>query len=431
MCWFFEQALDADALLASLRKTLIAYPVLCGRYNGTKPPTHVDLNNAGVPVDVCTWEDTETTAAAAAHHLPYSPRQTETSCFSMWSHVPFVPEKKGMDPDTGSAEQPLMKVKIVGFPAGGTSVGILVQHGAVDAESAIQFMIQWGRVHRGLGFDPVPEHDRADFLDALDHGDVAFGDAAAPPARSLLHSVPAGTPPSPPPFAQHMKAIMGDPKMARAAVVPFTKETCARWKASATAGLSGGQFVSTNDIVTARTWQALCAVRCEQLGIPKDSQDVVTTCARAWNFRLRTSPPLGAQYFGNATGGVHTQMKVGALLSMSPAEVALALRSTLQAGSSQDVAAEGKWIKARLAEGATAKMRWDENAMSFVVSSWNFPWESVRFTGEAAPVCYDHGALVPVVAVLVPRAQQDGLNVYVSGPDDDCLRKFAREAFRV
>ena len=33
MCWFFDHALDADALLLSLRKTLIAYPVLCGRYN--------------------------------------------------------------------------------------------------------------------------------------------------------------------------------------------------------------------------------------------------------------------------------------------------------------------------------------------------------------------------------------------------------------
>lgn len=430
MCWFFDHALDADALLLSLRKTLIAYPVLCGRYNGTKPPTHVDLNNAGVPVDVCTWEDAGTTAAAAAAHLPYAPGRGEPACFSMWAHVPFVPEKKGMDPDTGSAEQPLLKVKIISFPAGGTSVGILAQHGAVDAESAIQFMIQWGRVHRDLGFDPVPQHDRVGFLDALDHGDVvAFGDAISPPPRSLLRSVPAGTPPSPPAFAKHMKAIMGDPKAARAAVVPVNKETCARWKAAANTGLPEGKFVSTDDIVTARTWQALCAIRCAQLGIPKDSQDVETTCARAWNFRLRTTPPLGAQYFGNATGNVHTQMKVGALLAMAPAEVALALRASLQACSSQDVAARGKWMRAQHAEGATAKMPWDENAMTFVVSSWNFSWESVRFLGDTAPFCFDHGAIVPVVAVFVPRAQQDGLNVYVSGPDDACLEMFVSEAF--
>ena len=55
-------------------------------------------------------------------------------------------------------------------------------------------------------------------------------------------------------------------------------------------------------------------------------------------------------------------MKVGELLSMTPAEVALKLRASLNAVSSQDVAARGKWMRARHAEGATTKQCWDENA---------------------------------------------------------------------
>ena len=49
---------------------------------------------------------------------------------------------------------------------------------------------------------------------------------------------------------------------------------------------------------------------------------------------------------------------------------------------------------------------------------------------DSTPLCYDHGAIVPVVAVIVPRAQNDGFSVYVSGPDDDCLKHLANEALR-
>ena len=324
-----------------------------------------------------------------------------------------------MDPDVGSAEAPLLKVKIIHFPAGGTSIGLLAQHGVVDAESAIQFMVQWSRIHREKGFDPVPQHDRTSFLDTLEHGDVEFGDDKTPPAGANLFCTPAGAPPSPPAFARHMKSIMGEKQSARAAIIPFTRAICAQWKAAANVGLPEGEFVSTDDIITARCWQALCVMRCKQVGVPRDSRELETTCNRAWNFRLRTRPALGAQYFGNAVGGVHTKMKVGELLSMTPAEVALKLRASLNAVSSQDVAARGKWMRARHAEGATTKQCWDENALSFVVSSWNFRWEDVKFVDDSTPPP-DHGAIVPVVAVIVPRAQNDGFSAIRFRADDDC-----------
>ena len=50
--------------------------------------------------------------------------------------------------------------------------------------------------------------------------------------------------------------------------------------------------------------------------------------------------------------------------------------------------------------------------------------------GEA-PVAYDHGALTPVVAVIVPRARSDGLQVYASGPQpslEDFVRRMALDS---
>ena len=67
------------------------------------------------------------------------------------------------------------------------------------------------------------------------------------------------------------------------------------------------------------------------------------------------------------------------------------------------------------AKGATTPPRFDANALTFVVSSWIFDWEGVDM-GNGAPIAFDHGALVPIVAELVPRPGGDGVSVYGSGP---------------
>lgn len=58
-----------------------------------------------------------------------------------------------------------------------------------------------------------------------------------------------------------------------------------------------------------------------------------------------------------------------------------------------------------------------------MVSSWGFDFGGVRFVdagsgaagagrGDAtAAVAWDHGALVPIVAVLMPRQKGDGVNI--------------------
>jgi hypothetical protein len=53
--------------------------------------------------------------------------------------------------------------------------------------------------------------------------------------------------------------------------------------------------------------QALCTVRCGQLGLPRDSKET-TFLSRACNVRSRTDPPLGPGYCGNGVMNVWTGM---------------------------------------------------------------------------------------------------------------------------
>ena len=68
-------------------------------------------------------------------------------------------------------------------------------------------------------------------------------------------------------------------------------------------------------------------------------------------------------------------------------------------------------------------MVFDAKALTFIISSWNFAWDAAAF--DSAPIAFDHGALVPVVAVFVPRPKADGLFVYASGPQAS-VEQFAR-----
>ena len=175
-------------------------------------------------------------------------------------------------------------------------------------------------------------------------------------------------------------------------------------------------------MLSARVWQALCAVRCEQLGLAADS-DELTTCSRATNIRKRTEPPLGAGYCANGVTQVWSELTVRELLSMRPSAVARRLRADLQALTPQAIAARTAWLRDAQRRGSATRQRFDAHALTFIVSSWNFGWEGAEFGG--APIRFEHGAFVPIVAVLVPRPNADGVDVYASGTHD-AVEQFVR-----
>ena len=422
MLWCYSDNLDTDKLISSLTKLLLFHPVLCGRYDGTTPPKWLVCNNAGVPVRVTTWNDTNATVQVACQHLPTTSAFTT---FPLHQHAPFVPDKQDMDPDTMSPAAPLFKVKITCFPKGGTSIGVLVQHGVLDAEAIIALMCNWSRVYRGMGLDPIPNHNRCSSLCALEKGSMTPSTDASNEwsSTSTFHSVPVAEK-QPPEFVGQMPTIMGNPAECVAGVVPVKQTLLSEWKEAANEHLSNGLYCSTDDILTARTWQALTTMRVGQLGIAADSAQT-TTLSRAFNVRTRTAPPLGPCYFGNATTGVRTSMSVKDLLKSTPADIALRLRADINHTTPEMIAVRATWLTEQYAKGNAVTPVYDDKALTFIVSSWNFSWEQVEF--DSVPISYDHGCIVPIVAVIVPRKVQEGggMQVYVSGPNEEDMAIFA------
>jgi len=349
---------------------------------------------------VCTVHKPEMLLSEAIAHIPTGPSHVSASFFPRDTHEPFVPDKENMDPDKGNPEAPLVSIKVTLFPSGGTAIGILLQHGVCDADAGIAFVRNWSRVYRGLAMEPAPIHDRG-VVNHLVTGDLPFFKLkAVPPGEQHV-----------PEFMAVMPKIMGP----QVCVVPFSKTTLQELKETASTGLKDGQYVSVDDVITAHVWRALCAMRCTQLDLATDSKSP-TTIMRACIIRKRTEPQLGAGYFGNGVTQAWTELTVHELLTMTPAEVALRLRATLEAHTPTALAALGKWQYEKQQEGCRTTLVFDPNALTFVLSSWVFDWEGADF--DAKPVCYDHGALTPVVAVFTPRPLGDGLNVYASGPQE-------------
>lgn len=98
------------------------------------------------------------------------------------------------------------------------------------------------------------------------------------------------------------------------------------------------------------------------------------------------------------------------------------LREDLIVNSKMETTVErGQWLYVQHSQGKKTMRRFDDNALTFVCSSWAFDWESCDLGNGNKCIAYDHGALVPIVAVFVPRKGGDGMGVYVSGTEESCL----------
>ncbi|GHP12394.1 hypothetical protein PPROV_001112200 [Pycnococcus provasolii] len=410
MVWFFQGPSDAESrahsshqsqrgvggvsgvgnlLISALPSVLSHHPVLCGRYTATKKWEAIQLNNQGVQVYLA---ERNVTLQEAVSHLPGSELHAnlKPAFFKRDVHEAFVPPKEGMDPDTGNAEMPLMRVQLTTLKDGGIAVGILVQHAVMDAAAIMVFMRNWAQAVQNLPLHPEPVYQHRELEHDGDDSDDKNNDND------------------------------NDSQLTR---------VLRQLKASASVSVSvtpdQETFVSTDDLVTARVWKALCAMRCEQLSLSKDDSSI-TTCQRACNFRKRMQMP--PTYCGNGVDEVRTELSVRDLLAMPVVEIARRLRADLRALTPDVIMRRSRWMQKQYVKlGNLSKRTMEANALTFIVSSWRFDWEGVNLMGT--PVAYDHGALVPVVAVITPRPRGDGIHVYASGSRQH-LEIFANELIK-
>ena len=322
-----------------------------------------------------------------------------------------------MDPDKGNPEAPILALKVttISGACSGTAIGMLVQHGVVDADSMIVFMKNWAECYRGQETLSVPpSHDRR-----VEQWQLHGAECPPKPDAFRIRAVPAGEAPLPE-FVPVMPRIMGP----QVCVLPIDKTTLSTWKNEAQRATGTEDFLfSQDDVLTARVWRALARTRCEQLEISCDS-DEVTTCSRASNFRQRCSPALDEGYCANGVCQVWTQMSVKELLREDEsmvAAVAKTLRTDLSAHTSEVVKQRAQWLSWQQRQGCRTIQMFDANALTFILSSWMFDWEGADF--NARPVGYDHAAHTPIVAVFVPRKGvgegklSGGVNVYTCGTE--------------
>ena len=111
-----------------------------------------------------------------------------------------------------------------------------------------------------------------------------------------------------------------------------------------------------------------------------------------------------------------TELPAKELLGSRVGAVAGRLRRDLLATRTPEkVQARGAFFRGAQKMRQRVRKRFDERALTFIMSSWSAPWDAVDF-GAGPPVALDHGAIAPVVCVFVRRPRGDGVNVYVSLP---------------
>ena len=367
--WFFAHVLPPQKLIDALRDTLRAFPHFAARYAaaGLEP-------GGSVSVDV----RRSTTPFAEAH--------VHKTTFKRTAHEAYVPSKAGMDPDDGRATTPLLRVRITLFD-NGTAVGLLVQHAITDIEGLVAFMRAWSR--RARGGDVPPRQDRWVPASSMEEAPERWAPSEKPPE-----------------FVGVARKIRTED----CCVLPLPASTLAALKAAA-----GGSepYSSTDDVLTARVWRALVVCRLAQLGLPI-SKAGTTCCLRAANARRVLG--LSEEYAGNATTDVCTELPAKELLGARVGAVAGRLRRDLLATrTSEKVQRRGAFFRGAQKMRQRIRKRFDEQALTFIVSSWSAPWDAVDF-GSGPPVAFDHGAIAPVVCVFVRRPRGDGVNVYVSLP---------------
>ena len=432
MFYYYADTLNAKLLISSLQQTLLRYPVYCGRYDTTK--MKINLNNEGVPFMITNSKGS--IHEAIEHLLPSLGDSIDLSqtCLFQSDRTDALlhpVHKEKMDPDSGNPDAPLMAIRCSFFAeGGGTAIAISLQHGVGDAESHMAFMVSWSRVYRGLNLDdPVPFHDRTKFFtNSIDNLlDIANGnddggdnDNKEKKYEGLnidrIKTVQPGEK-SMPEFLPVMGQIMGK----NVCVIPMHKTTLNDMKSIASEGLNGSdRYVSTDDVLSAKIWRAMCKVRCKQVGVNLNDADEQTTLNRAFNIRNRTNPPLPEGYTGNGVTNISLTMSVNELCITLPIqEIALRLRASILNHTHEKIVTLVKYHKKEQVNGAKTQTIFDAKALTFIISSWNFPkssWELADFNSK--PICYDHACIVPVVCVLTQRANSDGMNVWHSGTEE-------------
>jgi shikimate O-hydroxycinnamoyltransferase len=374
--FYYRGTLDADALRASLRATLVHYPMLTGRLErDTDGGLSVVCNDAGVPFTECRSE----------RPLPdYGPDHSARG--DMRRHIHQVNPFRVVGHDT-----PLFTAKATHL-RGGFALGITANHSIMDGASCVDFLLHWSRTHRGLDHRPAP-YART-LLDGLAEGAPPGAGHDDPQYAVVTRRRKFG-------FLWRVNA--GAPRV-RTLTTRFTAQEVLALKEVATAQLAGGgPRISSGDALAAQVWRVLGALRGRRPS-------------------LRGRLPDG--YWGNAVSNTTASLPARALREGPLGETAAAVRTAVERVTAARVREETAFLEAQHRAGALRRVlsRMALDAFEDTVGVNNvsrLPFYSVEFdTGR--PFWFEYPTVpIPWSVMVTPTPDDDhGRDVHLSLPRD-------------
>ncbi|XP_028790700.1 spermidine hydroxycinnamoyl transferase [Neltuma alba] len=177
-------------------------------------------------------------------------------------------------------EIPLLLVQVTLFSGGGLCIGLALSHSMADGYAAMQFIISWAKLARGL---------------PLEQSDLPFLD------RTVLKCCEPVMPPRfPHPEFKPLPLILGASdtdeerkKETTVQLLKLTAEEVSKIKDRANEGAEISRPFSRFEAVSAHIWRCVTKARRNEYQQP-------TTVWLVGDIRNRVSPPLPPNYFGNA-----------------------------------------------------------------------------------------------------------------------------------
>jgi len=398
----YQTIIEEQKFKDALREVLAVFPYarLGGRYEGGSSISF--QQSGGVPLEVVEV-DGEFSTLSYLFSSSAGPQ-----IMKVVDHDQFTPSVKGsMDPDKFDPSQPLLAIRLT-YYKDATVICLCAQHAAVDFGGMIKFLKALSDVYGG---GELPESTTPQ--PTASTSSTSLPSLVSPKPHALLvTSTPGNAPQQPPPFARVAPRIMGDSVV----VYPLAKTTLMAMKSIVSAAAPVG--ISTDDVVTALVWRALLKLRLHQLD-DLDTEGLSTTLSRAWSFERGATAVEGAVCnSGNTVTQCCSVLLISELLAAPIATVATHLRNTLIARPTH-FCEETAFLNVEREKGNVCKQTFDENALTFIVSSWRaWRWEDCCFEGTA-PAQFDHGCNVGVVSVMVSDGG-GGVNVYHSSSRENC-----------
>ncbi|KAL6059720.1 hypothetical protein QOT17_014030 [Balamuthia mandrillaris] len=395
---FLYHRLDTALLLPALRATLAHYPIFLGRLE--RSPTTgrwtALLNNAGARY-----------VLAKANHSSLLSSYNGLSAKEDILDENFIPGNlfcdQGLDPL--SSDSPVLAIQVTEFEDGAVAVGVCAHHVLVDGPAFFRFVHQWS--------DAVATLLRQNEKEKEEHSPTF--EVKVCHDRELLK------PKYQTPKLEHPEYALKEPAPYPASLTDlkfppcsfknfrFRRDDLERLKEAASKSCSGGEFVSTNDALTALFFQAVTRARNAEKEAP-------VKLGYAVDGRPRL-PFLPEEYCGNATFFGFIDTTADRVLTMSLDECSKLIRKTTDSMTTEYLQDALAWVESQEDTAYIFPPFWSFFGNDFAVSNWvksrlyklTFGQEQEPFYAGIPPVPFGDGLLI-----LVDGPEGDGITALLA-----------------